>query len=89
MKKFILIHNDEGDLSISGVFDTLSEAQIAMRKDFESYFLDVLKWSEEDFYEVLEIQGQDEYSGSCYIDETTAWSRYKGSLDWQIQEIEI
>ena len=89
MKKYILIYSQERELSVKGVFDTLSEAQIAMRKDFQNYFLEDIKMPEEEYYEILEEQCQDECTGSCYMGEVTAWSNYKMNLDWQIQEIEI
>lgn len=87
MKKYVLIHNDEGDLSVSEAFNTLPEAQDAMKKDFKSYFINDVGWSEEEFVKVIETQ--DECTGSCFIGETSAWSRYTRSKDWQIQEIEI
>ena len=89
MKKFILIHSKEGDLSIKGVCDMLVDAQDIMKEEFKSYFIDNCKWSEEEYREVLKIQAQDDGTGSCFLGERYAWSRYKVNLDWKIEEVEI
>lgn len=89
MKKYVLIYSQERELSVKGVFDTLPEAQVAMQKDFQKYFLEDVGMSEEEYYEMIEEQ--DECADDAFIDEMYAWSSYDlhMSLDWKIEEIEF
>ena len=86
MKKYVLIYSQERELSVRGAFNTLSEAQMAMQKDFQEYLLSV-GMSEEDYYEILEGEGYDD----AFIDETSAWSNYDTNMniDWKIEEVEF
>ena len=86
MEKFILIQFVETDseISVEGVFNSLSEAQIAMKNAYNEYHSDILCLEEEDIDEAAENE-------DCGIDETCAWSCIDEFEErrWKIEKITV